>query len=567
MTTSGGPPDPDSTPEMPEWLDDLEEDAAPPVPAEKLNGHHVRVDNRPEVQMGTDIHRVIDEASEALAADVLVYHRACELVTVVGAPQPEGAAPIARTTPIIRPMNQAALIPRLTRFVKILSYKAPGDRAIARATLEGKKAQGEWKEIMPPPILTSTMLAAGYWPGVRELVGISETPFLRPDGTICQVRGYDEATGYLYAPSIEFPEIPDDPTQDQAKAALEELIDVFSEFPHVDDAARLVPIAAILTLLARPAICGAIPAFIFDASTRGSGKTLQAHAVSLIVLGRFASPCTFPEADDELEKVLASYAIAGSRIILLDNITRPFGGAPLDKALTARGEVDLRVLGSSEMRRLAWNPIVLASGNNVAVPEDTQRRSLVSRLESSLENPEDRTDVRDLPALCRAKRARLVAAGLTILRAYAAKGFPDAGAKVWGSFEEWSRLIPHALLFAGGANVLDAKPRGTLAAGDDLAALAVILRELPRLSPDPLTAKALILALWPPHREHDAAPDGWEALRDAIEVLAPTRPGMSPTPKALGEALRKKAGRVVGGLRLAVGKDRNHVRTWHVTNG
>ncbi|HEY6037037.1 MAG TPA: hypothetical protein VIV58_22310, partial [Kofleriaceae bacterium] len=145
MTTQGGP-EPESLPEMPEWLDELDGDAEPPIPKAHQNGHHVRVDNRPEVQMGKDIHRVIDETSEALAHDPLVYHRACELVTVVGAPQPDGAAPIARNSPVIRPMNQAALIPRLTRFVKIMALDKPNAKAIKRALAMGVEPEPQWRE-------------------------------------------------------------------------------------------------------------------------------------------------------------------------------------------------------------------------------------------------------------------------------------------------------------------------------------------------------------------------------------------------------------------------------------
>lgn len=551
----------DSAPEMPEWLDELEADAPPLEPRKAIR--EVRVDDRPEVAMGRDVHRVVDEVAELLAHDPLVYHRDRELVTVVGA-LPSESVPLGKGSPVIRSLSAASIMPRLTRYVKLVAFVEPNAKAIAKAELVGRRADGAWKEILVPPVIMGALLAIGEWPGVRPLVGVSETPFLRPDGSVCQSRGYDPATGFLYVPSIEYPAVPDEPTQDDAKRALAELIDVFREFPHVDAAARLVPVAAILTLLARPALDGAIPAFVFDAATRGSGKTLQAHAVSLVCFGRFAAPCTFPKEDDELEKILGGYALAGSPIILLDNITRPFGGAPLDKALTARGDVEFRILGSTAIKRLPWLALVLASGNNIVFPEDTLRRVLVARVESELENPEDREDVRDLPHLCRSCRPKLIAAGLTILRAYCAKGRPSAGLKAWGSFEEWSRLIPHAIMFAGGANVLDARPRGVQSAGDELGALAVVLRELPRLSPDPVTAKGIIQTLWPQGRERDAAPDGWDALRDAIEILVSPRAGHSPTAKSLGERLRKARGRVLNGSSLTSTEDRNHTQRWAV---
>src|SRR5262249_18040134 len=150
-------------------------------------------------------------------------------------------------------------------------------------------------------------------------------------------------------------------------------------------------IAAILTVLARPAIEGACPAFLFDATTRGSGKTLQADAVSAVALGRSAARKSYPVEAEAMGKILASYAVAGARLILFDNVTREFGGGELDQAITARDAVELRVLGRTEVKRLLWNAVIMASGNNIALCEDTVRRVLIARLESTEENPEDRT--------------------------------------------------------------------------------------------------------------------------------------------------------------------------------
>jgi hypothetical protein len=555
--------------EIPEWM--LDDDAPIIDEPHNLNGH-IRVDDRPEIKMGKDLHRVIAEVAGAIAHDPLVYQRAHELVTIVGSDGSNPSAPTTRGTPVIRALSMQSVLPRLTRYVKFIAPKKPSKRDEDRAALQGKKLTIEWVETFPPPIVVGPFLACGDWEDVRVLTGISETPFLRLDGTVCQDRGYDSASGYFLALAREFPTIPESPTQDEAKAALARLTDVFSEFPHVSEAARMVPIAAILTILARPAIDGSIPAFVFDAATRGSGKTLQAHAVSLIALGRFASPCTFPSEDDELEKILGSYGLSGNRLVLLDNITRPFGGAPLDKCLTSKGHVDLRVLGKLDLRTIVWNALILASGNNVQFPEDTSRRSLVARLESRLENPEDRTDVRDLPAFIRSRRSELVADALIVLRSYCSHGRPSAGTSRWGSFEEWSDLIPPAIVFAGGADVMSTRPRGEAVATDEQGALAVILDRLPSLSEEPMTSKAIIQTLWPPARikalargdADELAPDLWDDLRDALEAIAIPRGQRTPSAKLLGERLRKLKGRVIGGRRIVAVQKHNHVSGWWV---
>jgi len=552
------------TGEMPEWLTAANTDYAdyPELPEE----HYAGPDSRPEVKIGVDAWRITEELSDAMARDPLVYQRAFGLVTVVGIEKP-GAAPdpLPRTAPVIRDLSPPAAVLRLTRHVKMIAPVKPTAADVAENTTRRAAhlapLPAKWREITPPQAIVAQFLAAGEWPGIRRLVGVSESPFMRPDGTICQSRGYDAATGYIYAPSADYPRVDDEPTQAAAAEALALLADVFRDFPYVSPAARLVPVAALLTLLARPAIAGSIPGFVLEASTRGSGKTLQAHIVSLIAIGRFAAPATFPEEDEELEKILSGYALTGARLILLDNVTRPFGGAPLDKALTARGEIDMRVLGSSTIRTLPWQAVMFATGNNVVLPEDTRRRVLVSRLESALENPEDREDVRDLPAYATGARRELVRAGLTVLRSFASHGRPHTGGARWGSFEEWSSLIPQAIVFAGGADVLAARPRGD-AGDDDATATAALLERLPMLSASPLSAKQIIALLWPADRGD--APDMHDPLREAIEQLCPPRYGSRPEAKTLGERLRRMSGRVIGGRRIVSRSSHSHAREWSV---
>jgi len=80
-----------------------------------------------------------------------------------------------------------------------------------------------------------------------------------------------------------FPAIAEQPSQNEARAALDALVDIFCDFLSVSDAARHVPVANLLTLLARPALGnGNTPVFAYDATTPGTGKTLAADAVCVI---------------------------------------------------------------------------------------------------------------------------------------------------------------------------------------------------------------------------------------------------------------------------------------------
>jgi hypothetical protein len=277
--------------------------------------------------------------------------------------------------------------------------------------------------------------------GVADYTSGDKDAFLtlRPDGKIVQTPGYDSSTKYLYMPGEKFPEVFDEKaTQENAKWAFKFLSECFEDFPYVSDAHRAVPIAAVLTLVARPAILGSIPAVLFDASTRGSGKTLQTDAIATIATGRGAPRMNYTSDDVELEKILAGYALRGSSFICLDNIPsmRPFGGGPMDRVITARDDVELRILGATKIVTLPWRALIMATGNNIGFHGDTSRRVLMARLEPTEEKPEQRTKFKheDLLGWIRGQRPRLVSAALLILRAYFRAGCPNMGCTRWGSF-------------------------------------------------------------------------------------------------------------------------------------
>lgn len=536
---------------------DTFEDGPASLPPPSFPDEPVSSDDRPEVRLSSaNPHQAIDDIGDLLHLDRTLYVRGKELVTIVGALAPHDGdrAPAAEATPLIFPVEPATLTERISRTIRVTRRKPLSKTAQAVADAGGRAPPAEWVPALPPPGVVTGILARRQWP-LRHLTSVSETPVLRPDGSLLQVPGYDRTTGYVYRPSCVYPEIPDMPSQADARTALAELVEVFVDFPYVDDAARMVPIAAILTVIARSAITGSCPAFLFDATTKGSGKTLQADAVSAVALGRSAARKSYPPDEEELGKIISSYAIAGARLILFDNVVREFGGGELDQCLTARDTVELRVLGRSEVRVLPWNAVIMASGNNIILCEDTVRRVLIARLESPVENPEDRTGFAH-PHLFEwilEERGRLVAAALTVLRAFARLGGHMHEGKAWGSFESWSRLVPGAIVFAGGADVMLARPKAEQHASDATRALPTVIAHLSRLDPmgRGLTARELVHLLYPEKvSDGERSTDGYDDMRDAIEAWTQPKPGQTPSLQALGLHLRKNAGKFIAGKRL-----------------
>lgn len=509
-------------------------------------------ESRPLVRLDVDVHRVVDECAAILGHDVSLFQRDGQLAHVIRTAESEADALTLAGTPQIRAVQPASLIERLTRIADFQRFD---------------KRSGEWVPALPGGALVPALAARGQWRAVRPLVGVIEAPSLRPDGTVLQTPGYDRATGFLYSPNATFALVPDAPTRDDAVRALRSLEDVFVDFPFATKAHLSAAIACLLTVLARPGITGSVPGLLVDATTRGTGKTLTADVITTIATGRPTSKMGYPVNDEELEKILGAYALRGALVINFDNVTRSFGGGPIDRCLTAGGSVELRVLGKSEVPSLPWRAVVLATGNNVEVHGDTARRVLVCRMESNLENPEDRTGFAHHPLLpwVEKQRCELVVAALTVLRAYVAAGKPDMRVGSWGSFEAWSALIPGALVWAGAANPMATRPSGDAVVEPEKIALVALLSGWQRLSGGHgMTAKAALDALYPSSGKNHGPPDGFDDLREAIELLTKAKAGMAPNVSGLGYLLRKSRGRVVGGRKLVGNPDRKDVMQWEV---
>jgi hypothetical protein len=103
----------------------------------------------------------------------------------------------------------------------------------------------------------------------------------------------------------------------------------------------------------------------------------------------------------------------------------------------------------------------LATGNNISVKGDLTRRVLTCDIDSGVERPEERVFDRDLLPWVAAHRHALVAAGLTVLRAFLLAKCPNpkSGLKPFGGFEEWSRIVRGALVWLGEADPCQTRDR------------------------------------------------------------------------------------------------------------
>jgi hypothetical protein len=331
-----------------------------------------------------------------------------------------------------------------------------GDHAIAEAMTQAAAWErfdaraDRWVPIDAPPKVAATYRErAGRW-RLPVLAGIITAPTLRPDGTLLSATGYDAASGLLLDPcGVVFPAIRASPDQDTARAALAVLADLIKTFPFVDEADLAVALSAILTACIRRSLPTA-PLHAFTAPTAGSGKSMLVDLASVIATGREAGVISQGKTEEEFEKRLGALLLASDQVIAIDNCEAPLGGEFLCSMLTQQ-VVRARILGRSEAPELPSNAFVTATGNNLVLVGDMTRRAVLCRLDPKHERPELRRFAVHPVQVAKANRGRMVAAALTVLRAYQVAGRPQQ-ADPLGSFEEWSGWVRSALLWLGKAD-------------------------------------------------------------------------------------------------------------------
>ena len=522
-------------------------------------------DGRPEIRVGVDIARMTDAAIGALAHDGATYQRAGKIVAVVTVPD----GPMRLVRGVKRMAGTQTIIPLISG-----SLRERCSSAAHWVKFDGRREA--FTETTPPENVISAILARGEWGGIRPLVSVATCPQLRPDGSILQRHGYDEETGILYWPSDAFPDVAENPGLDDARGALEAIREVVCDFPFARPEHESAWIAGLLTMLARPAIDGPVPMFAVDATTRGTGKSRLVDAASTIALGHHCARTSMPEDDDEMRKRITLLVLDGDPSVCLDNIVAPLAMPSLDAVLTSMTWKD-RLLGKNANVTAPHRIVWWATGNNLVMGGDISRRALHIRLESSLENPEERSGFAhpNLLQWVAGERRRLVVSGLTLMRAYmlaVAAGTARYEGGLWGSFEEWSRIICGALAWAGAADPLLARATQDPALDDEKRALKVLIEGLNRLCPvqypgapvSPLPARAIIAALYPDHDPHDGplAPDGYDDFRDVIEQETRCLPGKKPEARRLGKWLQRVRGRVVGGWCVQRHEGAGHSACW-----
>jgi hypothetical protein len=543
-----GPPGPDGKPAKmglddflvghgPAALQELIDEAIEPAPPR---------DPRPKVIWGVDEYRSTREVIRALAKDPGIYQRGNALVRAsTEATAPESVKESAG--PRIEVLSLPYLQMRITEHCRIVKRENKDGRLV------------EYR-IHPPAPLVKQVADAGAYESIRPLEGIVQAPVLFADGRVLQTPGYDRRSGLLYIPCGDYPVVPTSVSREQAVKAAKPLLYVVKDFPFFKPAHKSAWFAGLLTMAGRYAFKGNAPLFLCDANTRGSGKGLLIDCACAIALGHAAGKNANVTKDEEMTKLILSIVRAGDRAAVLDNIGGVFGTPALDAALTAptfKG----RLLCTNDNVEFPMTVTFWASGNNVVCQGDTARRIAHIRLDSRLENPEDRDDVteKELLAYVHREKARLLCCALTILSGFIQAGRPKHNLKPWGSFEQWSALIRECVVWLGMEDLPDpglARIGREPGADKDTDALRGLLAVWENV--DPSGAGMTVAELL---RRLKAKPEGYAVARAVLtDLLGAEEKSWSK----VAYKLRSFSGRTVGGKFFDCSGGQGGVKSWKV---
>lgn len=400
-----------------------------------------------------------------------------------------------------------------------------------------------------PEGLTRRVVEREWFPGVGEIKAAVPLPVVRADGSVASAKGLDERTGlYVLKGAERSPRLLD--TQGMADA-LARVWAPFAEFPFADQSARAVCLAAMFTAVCRPALPTA-PAFIVNAQTYGTGKTLLSNSI-LSLTGADISISAISSDGQEQAKQLTSILDEGPLAIMFDNVKGYLkDSSDFCMAMTS-SFYKSRILGKSVMLKLPNRAMWVLNGNNVGISGDAVRRILPINLRSE-ENPELIKHAFDPIKVIGTGLGDLRADLIDLLITYSAYGRETTRRAMGGyaSFEEWNGLVRGAVVWLGWGDPIEEmqaqqnadpevqKLEMLMAAWDERFGLdaGFTLHELQHTPVDPVRSP-----LW----------------LEAMELINIDHLGRV-NPQRMGWFLRSMKGRALNGKRF-VGKMDGHRRT------
>lgn len=391
-----------------------------------------------------DIHKTLN-AIEPHLASMDVYQRGHELVRVVMSNRLNSHAGKNDSHVVERPVinrhDVSSMTPILTEKIDFRRYKL---------TFENGQATRRLIKSAPPEALVKMLLRSQSYPSVPTLRAVVDGPFIRPDGSICNQVGYDNATGWFLSRSVNGIDVPDDPHECEARGCFERLERLVVDVPFKDRRDRATWIAGLLTLLARPSIHGPTPAFLITSNNIGTGKNLLINLMHTIAYGSVA-PCNVPpQGHDnarEWQQTMFSFALSGVPFVWFDEngAGSNVGNSVLNKYLTSHVATE-RLFHKQESGECPWFATVFFTGNSLGIASDCARRVLPIVLQCMIPEPHKRPPesfaIPNIEQHVKDFRDEYLNAAFTMLRWHIRTGkTKPESLGGFASFESWSSMV------------------------------------------------------------------------------------------------------------------------------
>lgn len=460
----------------------------------------------------------------------------------------------------VRPMNYSTLASRIQ-----YSYW------VVKNTEDGPVAA-----LFPKDAARPACDAVDLLPNVRPLRGVVHSPIVRTDGSILGAAGYDSATQLLYLPDrgLALPAVPERPTPEQVEAAVDLLDRMVAGFDFLTKSDKANYFGLLITPLLRELAPPPWKLAAIGAPQPGSGKTLLASVARIIHGGVFRSE--MPEDDAEMRKAISTILdVTTGPVVHFDNCTGVLRSSTLAGLLTSPVWEDRR-LGGNTMMSAANDRLWTITGNNLSLGGDLVRRAFWVTIDPAVPDPHLREDfaIPDLERWARDHRGELLAALLTLVRAWVSAGRPITR-KGSDSYAGWIAAVDGILTIAAVPGVFDARESARQTVGSDDDEWREFLEAVEQeFGATEWTVKALLARV---HDGQDGSGDYGNAYAashpiplDALpaelaERAARSRTGLGTLSKSLGRWLMNRDGRWAGRLTVRrVGRDRNKVALWRI---
>lgn len=368
-------------------------------------------------------NKILNQAQEILLNDGCIYQKNSMLYRINKEIKPDS------TSWNLKPITKQWLMNKLNEICQFVSIKADGDIM--------QKDCPYW---LPESIIANS----DNW-NFPYIAGIRTTPTLRKDGTILNKAGYDPETGVYLAIDNDW-NIPDNPTKKDALKAYANLEYVIQHYKFSNPESKTAAIAGMLTGTIID-VLPVSPAFAIDSPIKGSGKSKLGRLISY-----FADIDVIETSmgnSEEFEKKLATELRENNNAIFFDNVIRTITGGELLNLLLTAGKGKPRILGLTENFKIERLPIIVFTGNNIKIDDDSTRRFLKIRIDPKCSNPEEKRFPFSPDTYTKQNIKELITSALTILRAFHVAGCPDHTTNEFGSFEIWSKIVRGSIVWLG----------------------------------------------------------------------------------------------------------------------